>query len=448
MTCCGVLVDYVVVFTNLEHLKATMASSGVTRLYAKALAANDNSKNQVYLASGFAVLNQLPTELPQAQDDANTLWAKIRFSWLDHAGNKIVAPNAKLILYPQYPEVRFSGFLQGCKGGPNDLFNPEKLGRTVGRVLILGVTDDDCILAHVAPANSELAFEVRALKPLDDKTTLLQLPLVDAIDDRSTLLSELARIHNLGWIASKGLRADGSIQPCTSPNCVGYTLEAELGVARNGRSEPDYLGWEIKASQVNDYLRPPTAKAQTLFTPEPNGGFYKTSGAEAFVRRYGYPDRQGRDDRINFGGVFRNGIRAELTGLTLALDGYDATKGKIDSPSGAIVLLDDDQNVAASWSFAALLALWSRKHAKAAYVPAEKSGSEWLYRYGPSIRLATGTDFLLLLKAVQEGTVYYDPGIKVEDASTSAPKLKRRSQFRIGSKGLDVLYHSLENVSL
>ena len=425
-----------------------MQRVGVGRLYVKTLAANDNSKNQVYLAGGFSVLNQLPTSTPEPQEGNTTLWARMRLSWLQADGTSVEAAGTKLILYPQYPEVRLSGFLQGCKNGPNELFNPTKLGRTPGRVLFFGVADDNRVFSYVAAADTSLALEIAALNVEVDKTTLLQLSLTEQRDSRTILLAELTRIHRLGWIASKGLRADGSIQPCNALNCVGYTLEAELGVARNGRSEPDYLGWEIKASQVTNYLRPPTAKAQTLFTPEPNGGFYKTSGPEAFVRKYGYADRQGREDRLNFGGVFRNGVRAELTGLTLAIHGYDAIKGKIDDASGAIVLLDDNQEIASSWSFASLLALWSRKHGKAAYIPAEKLHEDWFYRYGANVRLAIGTDFLLFLKAVQAGAVYYDPGIKIEDASTSCPKLKRRSQFRVGSNGLDALYHSVETVAL
>jgi hypothetical protein len=425
-----------------------MESAGVTRLYVKVLAPNDNYKNQVYLAGGFAVLNQLPTDTPEPQDGFKTLWGKMQFAWLQTDGTYDAAADAKLILYPKYPEVRFSGFLQGCNNRPSDLFNPDKLGRTPGRVLFFGVAANDKILGYAVAADTKIALEVAALKISNDTTTLFQLPIAEQKDSRAALLYELTRIHKLGWIASKSLRADGTIIPCAASNCVGYTLEAELGVAKNGRSEPDYLGWEIKASQVNSFLRPPTAKAQTLFTPEPNGGFYKANGAEAFVRKYGYADRQGREDRLNFGGVFRNGARAGLTGLTLALDGYDAAKDRITDSSGAIVLLDDDQQVAASWSFAALLALWSRKHDKAAYVPAEKSDQSWLYRYGANVRLATGTDFLLLLKAVEAGDVYYDPGIKVEDASTTKPKLKRRSQFRIGSNGLKALYHKFENVSL
>lgn len=425
-----------------------MTNAGVRRLYVKFLAPNDNSKNQVYLGGDFSVLNQLPSDTPEPQDNQTTLWAKLRFAWLHRDGTSSPAPSTKLILYPQYPEVRLSGFLKGCGNAPNDLFNIEKQGRSLGRALFFGITDDGKTLAAIAAPETKLSAEILELKPDDHNSLLLQLPLTESGDSRSMLLTELGRIHNLGWISSKALCSDGTIRACNSSNCVGLTLEAELGVAQNGRSEPDYLGWEIKASQVKDYLRPPTGKSQTLFTPEPNGGYYETSGPEAFVRKYGYSDRQGREDRLNFGGVFRNGVRANLTGLTLVLDGYDSERGRIENPSGAIMLLDDNQLVAASWSFPALLALWSRKHDKAAYIPAEKSETDWLYRYGANVRLAIGTDFLLFLKAVQTGTVFYDPGIKVEDASTAKPKLKRRSQFRVGSNGLSALYHNMEHVNL
>ncbi|HEY3856869.1 MAG TPA: hypothetical protein VGO67_20995 [Verrucomicrobiae bacterium] len=52
------------------------------------------------------------------------------------------------------------------------------------------------------------------------------------------------------------------------------------------------------------------------------------------------------------------------------------------------------------------------------------------------MRLAEGTDSLCLLKALASGKVYYDPGIKLERASTDSPKPKPRSQFRIASKTL------------
>jgi hypothetical protein len=46
-----------------------------------------------------------------------------------------------------------------------------------------------------------------------------------------------------------------------------------------------------------------------------------------------------------------------------------------------------------------------------------------------------------------EGKVYYDPGIKLENASTR-PHTKQRSQFRIKSVNLPALYHSMDIIDL
>lgn len=46
-----------------------------------------------------------------------------------------------------------------------------------------------------------------------------------------------------------------------------------------------------------------------------------------------------------------------------------------------------------------------------------------------------------------EGKVYYDPGIKLENASTR-PRTKQRSQFRIKSSNLPSLYHRMDIVDL
>ena len=215
-----------------------------------------------------------------------------------------------------------------------------------------------------------------------------------------------------------------------------------MGVARNGLAEPDFEGWEVKANQVTDITRPPPpGKAVTLMTPEPTGGFYRDSGVEAFIRTYGYEDMRGREDRLNFGGVHRVGVRHASTHLTLELDGYDADGGQVTNPDGALNLVDDHGQVAASWSFTGLLDIWNRKHARAVYVPGEvRIEPKRSYRYGAAVRLGEGTSFNHLIRALAKGDVYYDPGIKLEHASTAKPAIKRRSQFRIKSGDMDDLY--------
>jgi hypothetical protein len=46
------------------------------------------------------------------------------------------------------------------------------------------------------------------------------------------------------------------------------------------------------------------------------------------------------------------------------------------------------------------------------------------------------------------GAVYYDPGIKLEHASTAKPAAKKRSQFRVASKNITALYQTVEMVEV
>ncbi|HAV50132.1 MAG TPA: hypothetical protein DCX75_08225, partial [Brevundimonas sp.] len=138
--------------------------------------------------------------------------------------------------------------------------------------------------------------------------------------------------------------------------------------------------------------------------------------------------------------------RNSRTGLTLRLDGYKDCK--IENPLGSLLLLDDQDRVAAGWPFAGLLAHWNRKHAQAAYVEnmcRGKPNAE--YSYADRWRLGEGTDFSRFLHALSVGQIIYDPGIKLESASGASPKLKRRNQFRIKSRDVGNLYARFNTVS-
>ena len=435
---------------TLEQLRELMRSNGVSQLLAKELAQNDNSKNQPYLGGDFQALSILPVGDIRAETTERgreTLKAPVSFWWLQPDGSIEQAPGAQLILYPQYPEVRLSGFLIGTKLAPNELMNV----RLEGRIMFLGITPQGKVLAWVVGPDSALAREFRALENLELTGVFRKVPLRgdEEVPPKMRLLAELRRIHLQDWIGSWALRSDGTRAPCNSSQCIGYTLEAELGVARNGYAEPDFLGWEVKAGQVDSFTASSSSKAVTLMTPEPTGGFYRDGGVEAFIRRFGYPDQLGREDRLNFGGVFKAGTRHEGTALTLTLDGFEVATSTITNASGSLALVADNGDVAASWSFTALAKLWNRKHAQAVYVPGEcRTEPARCYRYGSRIRLGEGTDFLKLLKAIGQGAVYYDPGIKLENASSARPSTKRRSQFRIKSGQLSALYAGMTEVDL
>jgi len=436
--------------SELERLKNIMTENGVTQLYAKPLAPNDNSKNQIYLGGGFEALNVIPNHGVEVDAGSkagsirNRFKAFIDMSWIDAEGLCYSAPNAQLILYPKYPEVRMSGMLQGAESAPSEMIR----SRHEGRILFMGIRNDGTILGHVTSPDSAIRPEIEAIIQPDMAGVFIRVP-TDTIDSKQQLISDLRRIHLEGWMDSIRLNSEGTVLPCRSSNCGGYTLEAKLGVTPNGYAEPDYLGWEIKQHGVTSLDRPHSGSPITLMTPEPTAGIYKDEGVEYFLREFGYPDQRGREDRINFGGIFRNGVRAERTGLTLTLAGYNQISGKIEDPDGGITLLDDSGREAAIWRYADMMKHWNRKHAQAAYIPSMcRTDPSRQYMYSNQVELGEGTDFLKFLKAVADGVVYYDPGIKLEGASSSKPKIKRRSQFRIKPAHLTGLYHSMEVVDV
>jgi hypothetical protein len=222
-----------------------------------------------------------------------------------------------------------------------------------------------------------------------------------------------------------------------------------LGIIPNGISDPDFLGWEVKQHHVTKFANSDSG-ILTLMTPEPKGGYYRDKGVEAFIIKYGYADKAGRADRYNFGGIHFTGTIHPSTGLSLELLGYDLEQRKITDENGSVALVKNGQEIAAAWFFSDLLNHWNRKHNQAVYIPSMKRDMPYLqYSYGHLIRLCEGTDFLRLLAAFADGIVYYDPGIKLENASDPAKKrTKRRSQFRVKSKDIASLYKRVTHIDL
>lgn len=441
---------------TLDQVFAMLADNGVTEVLYKVLPQNANSKNQVYLGGKDpSQFGKLPTgemtahvSVSQKSGKQEAVFrADLEFYWLTQEGHLALAPNAKMIFYPQYPEVRFSGFLLGCKSPPSTLWAKNKRGTEPGRILLLGLGNDKKIVGLTLPPEAPATKEILGSGPHATYEVLSILPMPgqrkgDSLDE---LLYALCQIHQMQWVKSHRLASDGSVVPCEAPNCNGNTLEALLGIRSNGFSEPDFMGWEIKARQVRDTDKPNNTVV-TLFTPEPSSGVY-IDGIEAFVRRFGYPDRNGRPDRLNFGGVHRaTDPHHHLTGLQLVVDGFDpATKSYL--PTGSLLLVDIKGEVAAGWPFAKLMDHWKNKHAHAAYVPVQQLLEPYRqYRYGKNILLGEGGEFKLLLDAFHKGLAYYDPGIKLEGISTTKPTWKKRSQFRVNSKDLPALYKESEIV--
>ena len=240
---------------TLGRLKEIMASKGVSRLYIKHLSPNDNSKNQPYFGDGrLSALNLFPTgEVTVEQTRSrkpggigkSRLKAFMPFSWVGPDGHIHPAPNAKLIMYPQYAggagETRFSGFLQGSTVDMSGWMDPARKGRSEGRILVLGVSGSGEVIGYLAVPGAVIAKQLDRNRDFPAKGVFLQAEIGTAAtpSNKEKLLEELARIHRRGWITGKRLDSGGIELACSSPNCGGYTLEAELGVTPNGYAEPD-----------------------------------------------------------------------------------------------------------------------------------------------------------------------------------------------------------------
>jgi hypothetical protein len=437
-------------FETIEGLTNFFRSVGATRLLCKPLAENDNSKQQIYLGGSFEVLQLLPHKAirTEALGKRPNFKAALDFFWINDEGQTASAPRAQLILYPDYPEVRLSGFLMGCPTSPSKFMQPvpsterRYFNGMDGRVLFFGVSADDKIYAYLAVAGSAISREFSARSETDAfraEGVFKHIPLGGVIDTKSALLAKLREIQKHGWHISQKMNRDGQIKPYQAKNGGGYTLEALLGIRPNAKAEPDFLGWEIKAYGSGKV---------TLMTPEPDTGYYREHGLQAFVRKYGH---DAGDDVLYFTGIHRANVACSKTGLTMRIRGYDAVKKKIIDVDGGIELVDAAGNISAGWTFEGLIDHWSRKHAAAAYIPYEKNKSAPPeYQYISPILLGEETEFPLYLAALQLGKVFYDPASKVMNASAndSPAKVKPRSQFRMTIANLSMLYKKFESVNL
>lgn len=446
---------------SLSDVRALYNHGSARSLYVKELAWNHDSKRQIYLTSDLSAFNYFPNEIEHSPPlppglvatrknkphGGDRIFGHLNFWWLMPDGSRHQVAATKIIYYPQYPEVRLSGFLRGSRCIPSE-FLREKSGEVFpNRLLFLGVDPAGAVLALLVVGNDELRDELSRENGYDPSSGLNQIDLLRAgLSSRERLITRLREIHNLGWVT--GRRLSGSqLIPTSAPQAVGYTLEALLGVSANGNNEPDFAGYEIKAMTVSDFGRSEN-KVVTVMTPEPDMGVYHDRSVLEFLTLWGYTDKRGREDRQNFGGIFRVGTRHSGTGLTLVLDGYDAQISDRFDPDGFLAFLTDKEQIAAGWTFRKLVQCWSRKHAAAAYVPAVADDNPKRFKSGEKILLCEGTDFLMVLSALNQGHMYLDPAIKAEGFSTPSPSIKRRNQFRIRRSELHRLYRRSTSVDL
>ncbi|MCW2482201.1 MvaI/BcnI restriction endonuclease family protein, partial [Candidatus Symbiopectobacterium sp. NZEC135] len=363
--------------------------------------------------------------------------------WITPDGNKEVAPGSQIILYPQYPEVRLSGTLKKCKLSPSHLMRPptkqeRELRKNMHRYLIIGVCNNH-VLTYMSAWDDNVSLEIKSAIERKELSIVFSVfyEVPSLIQKSKTVLIEkLKEIHEYGYIKSRRLDKTGNVIDYKAKNGAGFTLESFFGIIPNGKSEPDFLDWELKAH---------SGSVVTLMTPEPNTGKY-IEDIHSFMHNYASSKRE---DRVDFASIHKIGDTNNKTGLSLNLEGYDLIKNKIIDMNGGLFLRDRSGELVAGWSFEKLLNHWKRKHAKTCFVSYEyqDSDSERYYRYGPSVTLATGAEFEKFFSALAASTIYYDPGINIKYTDKKAT-VKKRNQFRIKWKDITGIYTAVEELDL
>lgn len=433
--------------TPLELIEKLMLRMGAERIVFKLLANNDNSKQQIYLGSDFNVLRLIQHGDLVAGDKVDSkkgvmYKATLDFHWISPDGKSGRAHGAQLVLYPKYPEVRMSGFARGCSLAPSRLLQPPTVEERQARMdtprcLMLGLCNDGQILAYLDYWTGPISHEASLL--IDSGSTLNVASVFHerqkpGYDSKAKLLGKLREIYRMGPIRSCRLDSGGNLHDYRAQNGAGYTLESLFGITPNGRSEPDHLGWELKSHGSGPV---------TLMTPEPDTGSY-LEDLGLFLKKYGRSNETRRD----FTGRHIVGQKHEGTGLTLGMEGYDPSQEAIVDTSGGLLLRDESGHIAAGWTFDKLITHWSRKHAQTAYVPyLHEERDIRYYTYGPKVHLCEGAELKRFLRALNESTIYYDPGINMKMID-SKWKSKKRNQFRIAWPNVHRVYESMHEQSL
>ena len=436
---------------SLSDVSEIMRRQGAEKVIFKMLANNDNSKQQIYFGSDFKILRNIPSgdiyESGYSEKKGAIFKANVPLSWIDLSGNIEAANGSQFILYPKYPEVRLSGFVRGCSLAPSHLMQPpsreereERNTKSLSRCLVLGIRKDS-VLAYVSAWNDQLSAEAaeRIQSGESELFTSVFYEYSDgftALSSREKLIQRLTEVHRMGFVESCRLDREGARIPYVAQNGAGFTLESFFGITPNGRSEPDFMDWELKAHSSGPV---------TLMTPEPDTGSYLEC-LSTFLDTYG---TSRSDSKKNFASIHRMNELNPKSSLTMQLTGYNADKGEITDPKGGMMLYDAQGNVAAGWSFQKLLNHWKRKHANTCYVSYEKKPeSVPLYSYGPEIRLCRGAGIRNYLLALSSSVIYYDPGINEKKLKDGSWKPKKRNQFRIKWKDIPSIYDETEELIL
>ena len=425
------------VWLSIEQISETLRRLGAEQVLVKPLALNqDNDKNQIYLGTDDSLLALFPGRLGYRAESTSSKKRhsapgvgkevlEMNFSWVLPNGEEERAPEAKLIFYLQYPELRFSGFLKGSPRSPRALRREEQdpFGR---RVLLLAIRDEDVLGVVVTDAdNPNVVTELEHLDLMPGQRLLRHFPL--SASPRSPnldqLVSEVREISNY-WHEACVLKAGESAPiPRQAQQGSGWTLEALLGIPMNGTKGPDKYGYEIKVL--------PSSGPVSLITSEPDFGWRKERGLTDYLHEFGWPGAK-NDGSFRFNGKHNTLRPYDRSGAIVVIDHWDPISNGPDGTGEPNVLLvhTKTDTVIAGWTFESLAAKWSKKHSGCVYVEYERqpdTGLAVAYRYGPRAHIGQGTSINHLLRSLASGSIYLDPGDRVNFDGAAKARMQWRT---------------------
>lgn len=424
---------------SFKSLLEAMKSRGANRLYAKILKPNNNSKNQIYLAGSYEILQMFPAEDYKASQGTSTkagkageiLKAGIPFSWLSEDGSEDKrAEKATLILYSQYPEVRLSGILAGCPLAPGKIINT----KIAGRILLMGIRGgaEPMVFAYALMPDSPAAREIMKLKAkglfVEEGNEVL-FRYCDSGSPVERILKTLSVIDFDRPYETFMLNSQGEQRFIQSRNAPGMTLEGLLGIAANSLPQPDINDWELKAIELRKYPIPHPMARVTLMTAEPDTGLYIDDFPE-FMKRYG---KQTSTERLDFTGPWTI-PKGSYKNLRLL---YDPFHSRFCLKSA-----DESGEMAAGWGLTDMVNHWKTKHQHAAFVSYAKNEDKSI-RFSPYVGLGQGADLGHFINAVEAGLIVYDPGVNMQMKKGQWVPHKR-NQWRTLLQDLPFLYKSFD----
>ncbi|PSV29965.1 MvaI/BcnI family restriction endonuclease [Photobacterium sp. GB-72] len=447
---------------NLDTVLKQLQVHGCNIALIKALPKNANDKNQIYIHSNASLLNSIfalnfrdreasTSQTKRASTPGKNIPEAVfeSFSWLDNKGQTAKTKACKAIVYSQYPEARLSGFLTVDGEMPRSLsIDYTKSNGLLPRYLIIGATKAGEAIAMIAVSpNKTFVEQFKNLENYHGSSVCKAIIIEQETGTEKLKFILKDKIANKALLGCR-FNKEGNTIPFTGTQVHGYTLEHACGIKPNADKNGDIFGIELKSF---------TRKKLTLFTPEPDGGLYKDD-FNRFMTTYGYE----KDGAYRLTGLHRAYKENTKTQLTLkiickhAIKTKDPITGKkkIEYKTGyytpeiaitkqmmdmAVVLVDRQDKIAASWSLERLLNCWGAKHNEVVYVPAEKisnddkatldDGYKWKVKFSNKVLWCNKTNAENLFQAIHKGIIYLDPAPKY--CPDNPKENKRRSQWRI-----------------